>query len=361
MKSTYSRQTGSHRLIGGGAFTFNIDFDPKKISYGASYDNNQLHSSCFVGHVNELVDHLLIARNIRNSRILEIGCGQGEFLRRLVENPDTGNVGFGFDPSYVGPADDLDGRLHFESSYFTSKNQGIDADAIICRHLIEHIPDPADLLLAIMNALRKSPKAKVFIETPCVEWIFNNNAIWDFFYEHCSYFSASSLTNALAAAGFAVEYISHVFGDQYLWVEAGLGRPSRSLSTRENIKMVKQAKRFGITENRLTERLVTMMTSYKRERDKIAIWGAAAKGVTLVNLVDPNHQLVECLVDINPNKQGCFVPGTGHPIRSFTEMPLLGVKTAFIINPNYYRENFELIKANRIDLKLMNIEMDHEH
>ena len=46
--------------------------------------------------------------------------------------------------------------------------------------------------------------------------------IWDFFYEHCSYFNAQSLQTAFEVAGFHVKRVAHVFGEQYVWLEATL-------------------------------------------------------------------------------------------------------------------------------------------
>lgn len=63
-------------------FVFNSVFDSAKVGYGNTYDNSQCHSPNFVAHVNGLVKHILNDYRNRNSRILEVGCGQGAFLRR---------------------------------------------------------------------------------------------------------------------------------------------------------------------------------------------------------------------------------------------------------------------------------------
>jgi hypothetical protein len=77
----------------------------------------------------------------------------------------------------------------------------------------------------------------------------------------------------------------------------------------------------------------------------VALWGAGAKGVTFANLLDPNCELLDCLVDLNPAKQGCFVPGTGHPIVRHDELDARGVRTALAMNPNYTPENVELLRS----------------
>lgn len=51
-----------------------------------------------------------------------------------------------------------------------------------------------------------------------------------------------------------------------------------------------------------------------------------------LNLVDPNGTLIDCVVDINPRKQGHHLPGTGHPIVAPAELPLRGIQRAVLMN-----------------------------
>lgn len=129
-------------------FVFNKSFDLSKLKYGDDYENTQTYSPLFEEYLGGLVNYLIFEKGIQNCRI---------------------------------------------------------ADVVICRHVIEHIPDPAVLLSTIRQALVGSSQARVFFETPCAEWILANKAIWDFFYEHCSYFSADSLTTAFEISGFVVD------------------------------------------------------------------------------------------------------------------------------------------------------------
>ena len=68
----------------------------------------------------------------------------------------------------------------------------------------------------------------------------------------------------------------------------------------------------------------------------VAVWGAGAKGNTFVNLVDANRKFVNCMIDVNPNKQGRYVPGTGHPIVGVNELVKRNIKICYTqMNPNY--------------------------
>ena len=168
-----------------GGFVFNSAFDPSKLSYGAAYENTQTCSPYFKDYVGAMVRYLVYEKGVRNCRVVEVGCGKGYFLRRLVDE-DAGNTGYGFDPAYTGPETDLARRLKFERRFYGPDRVDIPADVVVCRHVIEHVPEPVALLRSIRQALGTRQNARVFFETPCVEWILRNQVIWDFFYEHCS-------------------------------------------------------------------------------------------------------------------------------------------------------------------------------
>ncbi|MBA3295366.1 MAG: methyltransferase domain-containing protein [Acidobacteria bacterium] len=332
-------------------FVFNADFDPQLLTYGAAYENTQSCSPAFEAYVEELARHVVDERGVRGSRIIEIGCGKGAFLRALVRR-DPGNQGIGFDPSYVGPDADLDGRVRFDRRFYDESCANLQADAVVCRHVIEHIHDPVGLLRGIRATLGDGA-ARIFFETPCVEWILAHEVIWDFFYEHCSYFSTGSLTTAFTRAGFAVESVRHTFGGQYLWIEAQpapVPPPSRA----DAGEIPSLAARFAHVEaahvTALRERLERLAVE-----GPVAMWGAAAKGVTLANLVDPDRRLITCIVDLNPNKQGGCLPGTGHPIVAPLELPSWKIRTAVVTNPNYLEENAGLLRQASLDVRLVDL------
>jgi SAM-dependent methyltransferase len=332
-------------------FVFNSAFDGSKLAYGADYDNTQSHSPYFAGYMADLAGHLVGKEDVRNSRIVEVGCGKGVFLRLLVDDPAYGNSGIGFDPSYVGPEFGLGGRLRFERRFYDEACADVPADVVICRHVIEHVPSPLELLRAVRRALGNATSPRIYFETPCVEWILSNRVIWDFFYEHCSLFTAASLRTAFERSGFVVRGVRHVFGGQYLWLEAGLGDESSEILTDAGgIPML--GVQFALAEEQLRmewrARIVRLAGM-----GKVAIWGAGAKGTTFAHLVDPESNLIDCLVDLNPNKQGKFVPGTGHPIVGVAALAARGIRFAILMNPNYRKENEALLAAAGITVQLI--------
>ncbi len=334
-------------------FVFNAAFDLGRLSYGEAYDNNQACSATFREYLTGLVRHLTEEESVRNCRIVDVGCGGGDFLRRLVA-AGAGNTGAGFDPAYAGPDTDCDGRVRFERRYYGQECADVPADVVVCRHVIEHVPEPVELLRTVRQALAGSPHARVYFETPDVAWILRNRVLWDFFYEHCSLFTAQSLTTAFESAGFSVSKVDHIFGGQYLWLEADLGDDAPPV-TRDPANLPALAHAFCACEKESIRNWDATLTAL-RQRGKIALWGAGAKGVTFANLVDPRRERIDCVVDLNPNKQGRYLPGTGHPIVEFHELPPRDVKSAILMNPNYLAENQTLLRDAGLAIDLIGYE-----
>lgn len=332
---------------------FNQNFDLSKVDYSSDYEIEPYHSPTLSNYVEELVHELVFEKGVQNCQIVEIGCGSGSFLRRLVEIEGSGNRGWGFDPSYTGSAIDLKGRLRFEKSFYSSDYADISPDVLICRHVIEHIPNPIVFLQGIRQTLVNSPHTRVFFETPCVEWTLHNQAFWNFFYEHCLYFNADSLTTAFETAGFQVNTVKHMYKGEYLWLEATVSEQKAAVTKQVN-SIPDLAQQFSYLESQFKKVWKTKIQELVSQREKIAIWGAGGTGTTFANLIDPNRQWISCVVDINPKKQGTYMAGTGHPIISYQQLKDFGITCVIVANPNYYEENASFLEKANLKVKLFN-------
>jgi SAM-dependent methyltransferase len=331
---------------------FNQEFDRSKLKYSAEYDSTQTCSPHFRGHVDGLVRRLVEGRGVRFKRIVEVACGRGDFLRRLVEAPGAGNTGVGFDPSYAGPLSACDGRLRFERCCYDA-DCGVAADVVLCRHAIGYFPDPVAVLRTVRRSLGERCDGLVALECQCAEWMLDHDLLFDFAYEVCSYFSADALATAFAAAGLAVTAVERLFGGQYLWVE---GRPAAAEALWFNPErgVAGKAKEFSRREAGLRRLWAAKVREWARQ-GKLAVWGAGTKGACFASLVDPGRRWIECVVDLNPNKQGKYLPGTGHPIVDYRRLPELGVTRALLLNPNYLEENLTLLRQAGVAVELVGL------
>jgi ubiquinone/menaquinone biosynthesis C-methylase UbiE len=330
-------------------FVHNATFDLARMSYDARYDNTQTCSPEFEQYVDGLVSHLVEERGIRGKTVVEVGCGKGDFIRRLVEYPGADITGIGFDPTYVGPDRSHGGRLRFERNFYDEEASSVPADVVICRHVIEHVPKPLDLLGAVRRAVASRPHALICFETPSVEWILEHQVVWDFFYEHCSIFTPDSLSLAFRSAGFNVSSVTPTFGEQYMWLEAtpaqGFAGAPHSPSA-----LVRLAERFAEATSQLREKWASALTraanSAPSGRTRVGVWGAGAKGVTFANLIDPAGTAVHCFIEVNPAKQGKYVPGTGHRIVGPQDIEAEALGSILVLNPNYFDEMREFLKTS---------------
>lgn len=290
-------------------FVCNRAFEFEKLEYGDGYENSQLHSEIFNQHVNNIINNLIQVDKKKNLKIIEIGCGNGQFLIKLMAQIDKSNLGYGFDPSFKKDILILDKNIHFEQKYFSSNLINFISDIVISRHVIEHIPKPIPFLQEIKKIVGKN--SKVFIETPTIDWILKNNIFWDFTYEHCSFFSFNSLTTAFEIAGLKVKNKKEIFGGQYIWME-GKKIPECDIS-KHNKETIRLAKEYQKIENSLIQSWLEKLLKLQKN-GKIALWGAGGKGTTFANLLDPKTTLFDCIIDINPKKWNKFIPGSGHVI-----------------------------------------------
>jgi len=320
-------------------FGFNAAFEPELVAYGADYENDQTMSGVFSAHVDGMAGKVLSALNGKaHPIVLEVGCGQGYFLERLANlAPSPLGAAIGFDPSFRGEARP---PLKIQARYFdraAAEEIQANIDAIASRHVIEHVTEPVAFLKAVRAALPDDSDVELFIETPCVEWILTGSVIQDFFYEHCSYFTADTLALCLRRAGFGVAAVEHVFSGQYLWAKA---YPDSAVSQDppSDLPQLPLAERFAARSTGVAQRWRTSLERMAAAGGKVALWGAAAKGVTFASIVDPDHSVIDCLIDVNPKKQGNFAPITAHPIVAPEAAARRGVRTAIIMNPNYRAE-----------------------
>ncbi len=316
-------------------FTWNRDFRPELIVYDEDYENDQTCSGVFREHVERLAGDVIEAAEPLH--YLEIGCGQGTFIG-VVANLAGSRLASaeGFDPAWRGCDGEGPFGARIHKSYFTRASLEAlahEPNVIVSRHTIEHVPDPIAFLSAIRDALGAGADATLFVETPCIDWILRHDAMQDFFYEHCSLFTARALAVALERSGFHSPVVEHVFGGQYLWARARAGASAPAPATPEPLR----ASRASLRRDAFTARW-RQRAALASSRGRCAIWGAGAKGVTFALMLDAGAPPFDHVVDINPAKQGLHLAGSGLAVLSPEQSAARGVATYFVMNPNYRDE-----------------------
>jgi len=320
-------------------FVFNAAFDSTCVVYDVNYENDQTRSPAFHSHMDAMADRVLGMLPNAGGSVVEVGCGQGAFLTLLDSRAKMHGVRLalrGFDPAYRGGKvpEGVEIAVRFLDENAIIAN-GKPADVIVARHVIEHIPDPVGFLKQIHKAIGARANARLVLETPCFSWIAKNGVIQDVFYEHVNYFTSDTLSGALMQAGFGSCKVSHVFGGQYLWAEAVSDKYTAPEAVRHRSEEAKHvASNYGRQVVSEVERWQKLLADGR----PTAVWGGGAKGVTFINLVDPECSLIACVVDMNPRKQNAWIASTAHPIVSPKDAQALGVSRILVMNNNYTNE-----------------------
>lgn len=330
---------------------FNCAFDPTAITYDVNYDNSLQNSRVFQDYSDQLASRLVREYGLRRKRIVEIGCGQGDFLRLLCSRGE--NEGHGFDPTYVGPPQPAEGVSIHRSLY--SENSDLPGvSCVVCRHVLEHIPTPAQFVRQLRSALNSSPGATVYCEVPNADAIFDRtgSGLWDVIYPHFTCFSMRPLAHLFESANFDVINSGTSYDGQFLFIEARPAAPRPSNLMPKYAGGENDLSQFAGT----FDRTLALWTDYLRRTaefgTKVALWGAGAKGTSFLNLV-PGANRIATVVDANPRKHSMYVPGTGQRIDDVRVLGDVAPELVITLNPIYREEIAAQLRSLHIDARLV--------
>lgn len=326
---------------------FNISFKPELMDYTQAYENSLHFSPHFQKYAKTLATSLIERYELHGKDIIDIGCGKGDFLKLLCKLGH--NRGIGFDPTYVpGQNDNIatEAQIKFIHDFYSERYTDHKADFICCRHVLEHIQPPYDFLNSLRNSIGKRLNTVVFFEVPNVLFTLRDLGIWDLIYEHCSYFSPSSLSFLFNSCGFKICNIRETYEGQYLCIEA---LPTKNFGTSKHD--------LGDDINDLASEIAIFADKYRNKikawrhnlnkmeqtGKRIVVWGGGSKGVTFLNILETQEQ-IEYVVDINPRKQGKYIAGTGQQIVPSEFLRDYKPDVIIVMNPIYQGEIQQITK-----------------
>ena len=265
--------------------------------------------------------HLIDSYHLEGKKFIEVGCGQGEFLKVLSEFPVEVH-GIEHDPHLVelARAQGLDVTEGFTETEDTRFAGGL-YDVFLSFNFLEHQPDPGTMLQAIYRNLEDD--AMGLITVPSFEYIMDHNSYYELIRDHLAYYTFETLTPLLERNGFQVEECEVI------------NRDTLSVIVRKRPQMD--------TENPLEcyVNLKREMETYMKYLDawdkKVAIWGASHQGFTLAATTKLGER-ARYIIDSAPFKQGKFAPASHLPIVGpdhFHEHP---VDAIIITAPGYTDE-----------------------
>lgn len=349
--------TGDLRLAAcpGCGLVWNAAFEPQRMRYAAGYEDQQCHSPRFREYQSELIRGLIERHDLRRRAIVEIGCGQGDFLLELCQAGD--NRGVGVDPAC--PNTSPDESVRFVPSLYGPRHADLACDAMVCRHTLEHLEDPGGLLAIMHDNLGERRQAVVFLEVPDLTRILAEGAFWDIYYEHCTYFTADALARLTRRAGFEVLSCRRVYGDQYLILEArpaARGCQGAAHAHEEHggpRHTCEQAARFGRRVAEWIDAWKQRFDEWRRHGRRVAVWGSGSKCVAFLSALGDRAGLVETVVDINPRREGRYLAGTGHAIAAPQALRRCPPDVIVVMNALYCQEVAACLQRMEITSELV--------
>lgn len=332
-------------------FISNVLYDASVREYCDRYEDQQSFSPRFCDFQTRLIRRLVDHFGIRGKHVLEIGCGKGDFLIELCRAGD--NHGVGIDPTCIPDrvaAHTADG-VRFIADYYDERFADLPCDVICCRHTLEHIHLTRGFMQTVRRAVRDRTDMLVFFEVPDVRRVLQEQAFWDVYYEHCSYFSLGSLARLFRITGFDVIHLSADFGGQYLLL---IARPARGVTScrlpeeDDLYTLAREVDTFRTHAQRRVDSWRSFLQDARRSGKRIAIWGSGSKCVAFLSTIAMGDA-IDAIVDINPYRQGRFLAGLNHRVEAPEHLQQLWPDLVLVMNPVYCREIGEHLQ--RLGLK----------
>lgn len=336
-------------------FMANVAFDADAAEKAALHEDTQAYSATFSRYLHAMGEALVQRHDLHGKRILEVGCGQGEFLSLLCRLGP--NEGIGFDPvideSRVAVGDVSPVRA--VRSLYDERVPALDCDLVCCKMTLEHISAVAPFVRNLKRALRPRQDSAVFVQVPESLRILRTCAFEDVYYEHCSYFTPGALARLFRAQGLDVDRIEVSGRGQYLAIEGrqgGTATPIQLAPEEESVASVAAlVADFPARYAERTSQWRDLMES-RLEEGPVALWGSGSKATSFMTSLGLGSR-VEHIVDINPYRQGRYVACTGQRIMAPEELAAIEPRSVVVMNANYKDEVAARLASLGIETELL--------
>jgi len=325
---------------------FLVQVDEYKKS-DAIFDSNYAYFSSFstswLQHAKEYTD--LMASRFgfnENSQVIEVASNDGYLLQYFKEK----NIPvLGIEPTANTAAAAKEKGIESVIEFFGSRlakelvAKNIKADLLLGNNVLAHVPDIVDFVGGLKIILKEN--GVITMEFPHLMQLVDNNQFDTVYHEHFSYLSFYTVKEIFASQGlemFDVQELPTHGGSLRIYAKH---QNDKSKSVSENVANLLQKENakgmrglayydhFQQQALKIKLDITEFLIDQKRAGKKVAAYGAAAKGNTMLNYCGIKSDLIEFVVDANPHKQNKFLPASHVPI--VNEQYLKDSKPDFVI------------------------------
>lgn len=263
----------------------------------------------------------------QEAQVIEIASNDGYLLQYFKQK--NMNV-LGIEPTLSTASAAREKGIETLTEFFGSefaaglRDKGLQADLLLGNNVLAHVPDINDFVEGLKIALK--PDGVLTMEFPHILQLVENNQFDTIYHEHFSYLSLQTTRGIFATRGleiFDVEELPTHGGSLRIFAKHA-GDDSKEVSGRVE-KLLEKEFDHGLTDlnyyldfqkkaDKVRDDLLIFLRAQKEMGNKIAAYGAAAKGNTLLNYCGIKDDLIEFVVDASQHKQGRYMPGSHIPI-----------------------------------------------
>jgi SAM-dependent methyltransferase len=283
-------------------------------------------SDTLLGHAGELARRLIQQRQLDSSSLVaEIASNDGYLLRNFVQ---AGIPVLGIEPARNVARVAEERGIRTIAEFFGSElarnlvAAGERADVILANNVMAHVPDINGVVSGVKMLLK--PGGVFVMETPYVKDLIDHLEFDTIYHEHLFYYSLTALEALYRRNGLAAAHVERVpihGGSLRVTVvhsgEEGERPAVRALLEEEaswGVGAPEPYHRFADRVAALRAQLRGMVSDLKAQGKRLAAYGAAAKGSTLLNYMAIDRRYLDFVVDRSTYKQGRYMPGVHLPI-----------------------------------------------
>jgi len=295
--------------------------------FSSDYVYFSSYSSSWLAHARAYVEHATQRLDLGpQSLVLEVASNDGYLLQYVQQ---LGIPCVGIEPTAstaaAARARGIESIERFFGASFAAEfaRTRRPADLVVGNNVLAHVPDINDFVAGLTAVL--APGGCVTMEFPHLLSLVREAQFDTIYHEHFSYLGLATVQRIFAAAGLQiwdVERLPTHGGSLRIWAQhsgsprAPLPSVTELLAEEAAAGMLEPAFYASLQPRAETikYKLLSWLIEQRRAGKKVAAYGAAAKGNTLLNWAGVRPDLLPYVVDASPHKQGRFLPGSRIPV-----------------------------------------------
>lgn len=301
------------------------DFVNREECFSSNYAYFSSCSSTWVEHARAYAQKMIRGRALtETSLVTEVASNDGYLLRHFAA---AGIPCYGVEPTESTAQAARGLGLDVVSEFF-----GVDlakrlvgergpVDLLAANNVLAHVPEINDFVEGVRILLK--PSGVATFEFPHLLQLLKSNYFDTIYHEHFSYLSLSAVCQIFTSAGLAVidvEELPTHGGSLRVYAVTGDAKPTPAVAA-----FLERERKFGLRDPAIygefqthietaKDAFLEFLLREKRAECKVAAYGAAAKGNTLLNFAGIKPDLLPFVVDRSPGKIGKYLPGSRIPI-----------------------------------------------